>query len=215
MKMLTDKIESLSISQGEIDKINEKHIGIKRAARRILKDAIEIGRWFVEAQSEIFKAGGRPAKGRPSKWAKFIEQNFARIGATAVWKYMLLARNQEFLIGIHDEERLGINEAVELIRKNERQQKRYRRKPKVSVIAPDAEPLVMLEAKLKNFAICLWQLRYLQAEIEELICLTGLTNQETQQALEIACREHREIKEEVLSTFQTKRLIDLNICKDA
>jgi hypothetical protein len=183
------------ISESEIERINELHVAIKRAARKMLKEAIEIGEFFVAANKKLSTSSSHK-----SGWGKWIEANFPTMTISTIYRYMDLAKNAEFLKGVPlAPEDMSLAEAQRLIRARKRQSK-----PRVRsvIVKPDAEPLVVLEAKLKNFVICLWQLRYLQVEIEGLIESAQFSPDQVQRVLQFVCKEHHEVEEEVRRTFQ-------------
>jgi hypothetical protein len=89
MKRLLDKADPShmrKIAPSEIEHINELHLGIRRAARRALKDAIEIGAWFLGRQGEI--AAGE----KRGTWSHWLEENFPKSHVASVYRYMELAR---------------------------------------------------------------------------------------------------------------------------
>jgi len=193
MNLLLDK-EPVPLQ--EIERITELHLGIKRSARKMLKDAMEIGDFFIASNKLISSRTGS----HRSDWGRWIDEKFPNIHISTIYRYMALAKNRE-LLGVLSpgrEEPLGIREAEELIRSKKRQAKPRVRKIAVS---EEAAPLVRLEAKLKNYVVNLWQLRYLQVEIQELIRLSELSPEQVQRVLSWVCKEHAEVQEEVMLTF--------------
>ena len=65
----------------------------------------------------------------------------------------------------------------------------------------DVHPLELLKAKLSNYVISLWQLRYLETEITGMLGALALSDEEIQQALEHVCEQHQEVRAEVMKTF--------------
>lgn len=126
---------------------------------------------------------------------------------STVWSYQKLAANREFLSAFfHDRDILTITEALRLIKEQGRMSK-----PRVRaiVVPPDAEPAVLLEAKLKNYVINLYLLRYLEAEIHQLLEGINLKPEQLLRALHHVCKEHQEVQGEVIRTFQPKlKLVD-------
>jgi len=192
------------ISREEIERINELHINMRRTYRRLLKDGIEIGQFFLESRSRYSpvatgkgKGGGKGAN--PSSWSQWLTKNFPKIQFSNVYRYMQLASNRELIETLsRNHETLSMDEALSLVRKSKRQEK-----PRVRAVAvnEESEVLVLLEAKLKNYIINLWQVRYLEAEIEGLIKTAALKPEEVERVLRWATREHQEVAEEVMRTF--------------
>jgi hypothetical protein len=204
MKTLAKSSEP--ISREEIERINEMHIAMRRTYRRLLKDGIEMGKFFLDSRERLsivaratIGKGNRIEGREPSEWSRWLTKNFPKIQFSNVYRYMQLASNQELIETLsRNHETLSIGEAISLIRKSKRQDK-----PRVRTIAvsKDSEPLVLLEARLKNYIISLWQLRYLATEIDGLIKAAELKPEEIERVLRWACREHGEIAEEVMRTF--------------
>jgi len=205
MKALTDKHEKtkktlsisdignrIAISADEIERINGLHVGIKRAARKILKDAIEIGESFLVWHKEICRAGDRK-----SGWGKWIGDYFPQMTISTIYRYMDFARNKDYLKTLPvSPDDLTLEEADRWIRAKDR-------KPRVRtvVVNKDADPLIVLEAKLKNFVIVTWQLRYLQTEISGMLETLDLRPDQLLRVLHHVCKEHQEVEDEVMRTF--------------
>ena len=112
-----------TITQSDIDRINELHRGIKRASVRVLKDALEIGNFFLEVHDEkgIRRGGNMKKKSQDGTWADWLEVNFPDIGVTSVFQYMRIARYEGLLPANYTGVvRFGIHEALRVIRFHER-----------------------------------------------------------------------------------------------
>ena len=176
------------IPQQEIERINNLYAEMRRKARYVLRDAMELGDWF----SAIQKKFGR-------YWGTWLDQKFPKIAKTTIYTFIKLAVNREYIEAIsRSDALLSISEASHMI-----SQQRKMDKPRVRavVVRDDAPPEVMLEAKLKNYVIELWRLRYLQTEIEGLIEAMELKPEQVLKVLRYVSREHHEVEEEVIHTF--------------
>jgi hypothetical protein len=184
------------VSQDEIDDIKDKLRAIQRNAKRLFKDCCEIGHWFNTVSKKLAEQ-----RGYFRSWNKWLAEYFPETSYTTVNQYRTLANNQDFLRSIKSDEMLNQSEALRLIRQRNRMGK-----PRVRaiVVRADAEPAVLLEAKLKNYVIDLWRLRYLQAEIHGLIEAMELKPDQVLKVLHYVCKEHHEVEEEVLRAFQPK-----------
>lgn len=181
------------VPEEEIERINNLIAGMRRQAKQIFKDAIEVGGWFIEVHQKL---------DHKVKWFEWLKENFPKVSVSSIWNYQNLARNREFLSTFsRDVEALSIREAIHLIK-----QQRKMNKPRVRaiVVKPDAEPAVLLEAKLKNYVINLWMLRYLQTEIDGMLLAMQLKPDQVLKILRYVCKEHHEVEEEVLRTFSPK-----------
>ena len=177
------------ISQTEIDHINDLVIGIRHKARQILNDAIEIGDWFTKVREKF---------GHSGEWGKWLKEAFPKISLAMVWRYQKIAANGEFLATFLKDQSFSVNELVSII---SQQKKMDKPRVRAVVVREDAPPEVILEAKLKNYVIELWRLRYLQTEIEGLIEAMELKPEQVLKVLRYVCREHHEVEEEILHTF--------------
>lgn len=181
------------VGQEEIDRINDLIVGMRRQARQILKDAMEVGQWFIEVHQKL---------DHKVKWREWQRENFPKVSVASIWQYQKLAANREFLStftrGI---ETVSINEAIHLIRQ---QNKMDKPRVRTIVVKADAEPAVLLEAKLKNYVINLWMLRYQQTEIQGLLLAMELKPDQILKILRYVCKEHHEVEEEVIQTFSPK-----------
>src|SRR5215469_13363285 len=107
------------VSESEIEHIYELHNGIKRAARKMLKDAVEIGEFFERKHKEYCLPGNRK-----SHWQKWAGDYFPKIALSTIYRYMSFAKNQEFLKTIPiDPDSLTLAEADRMIRSSKRQPK--------------------------------------------------------------------------------------------
>jgi|SRR6516164_4321134 hypothetical protein len=189
-----------TITQSDIDRINELHRGIKRASVRVLKDALQIGEFFVEAHDEKGIKRGGWKKNKEETWANWLEENFPDIATTSVYQYMRVARNRETIESISAAvDSLAIKEADRLVRWHERREKIKQEQP--PSLNPDAHPLEELKAKLSRYVVGLWQLRYLETEILGMMSALELSNEEIQRALNHVCQSHMEVKDEVMKVF--------------
>jgi len=191
------------ITQTDIERINELHHGIKRAAKKALKDAIEIGSFFLNVRKEkdVRRGGDQKSKSVIKfDFGGWIETDFPEIGVTSVYRYMHLAEYSELLGSLTSPENyMSLSEAERLIRFHERREKiKNEQSPSLS---SDANPLEQLEAKLSRYTIGLWQLRYLETEIIGMFDALELSSEQIQRALLHACRSHSEVQEEVMKTF--------------
>src|SRR5262245_8259850 len=116
---------TMKISENEIDRINELHRGIRRAAGRMLRDAFEIGDFFCTAHKEKgVHRGGKP-NSTGGNWGSWLNENFPDIGAASVYRYMNIARHRNLLEPFsRSENDLGLNEAERVIRFHERAAKK-------------------------------------------------------------------------------------------
>jgi hypothetical protein len=180
------------IPQQEIDRINDLYADMRRRAKGILKDAMKIGDWFIDARKRM---------GPHVSFHSWTSAKFPKINGRTIYAFMKLASNREFLASVRPFHELDmtIHECVKLIREHNKMAKpRIRR----LVVNSDADPLVLLEAKLKNYVINLWMLRYLQTEIEGLLESMELTPDQVLRVLHYVCKEHHEVEDEVLRTFK-------------
>ena len=182
------------VPENEIEHIHELHLGITRQIRKVFKDMCEIGDWFNHTREKSVTQ-----RGCHGGWQDWIKDHFPNIPRTVVYQYRQIAENREFLKSVSSENILSQNEALRLIRA-----KNKMHKPRVRsiVVAKDADPMVVLEAKLKNYVINLWMQRYLQAEIEQLIEAMELKPDQVLRVLHYVCKEHHEVQDEVLRTFK-------------
>lgn len=187
----------VAIPQVEIDEINELHIQINRDIRKVFADCCKMGDWFLAAREKLRQQSNRQ---RYPGWNKWLETHFPKISFSTVYNYMRIAENREFLKSVRCEEIISQTEAVRLIRERNKQE----RKPRVRriLVESEAEPLVVLEAKLKNYVISLWMLKYLQTEIEGLIESAGLKPDQIMRVLHFVCKEHQEVQDDVIRIFQ-------------
>src|SRR5262245_34162395 len=100
------------LSQNEVDRINDLHRGIKKAAVKILTDAFEIGDLFLKAQKKAKQTrvfGG-------SIWGEWMEKNFPQVSRSSVYQYMRLATNRDLLERLSSSgQPPSIREAIRLI----------------------------------------------------------------------------------------------------
>jgi hypothetical protein len=179
------------IAQSEIDRINDLYASMRRQAKQLLKDAMEIGEWFRKIRKDLPREKG---------WYEWVRENFPKMSVNTVWGFQKLAANREFIISMTRNDNLcSVREALQLI-----SQRNKMNKPRVRavVVREDADPLVLLEAKLKNYVINLWMLRYLQTEIEGMLGSMELTPDQVLRVLHYVCKEHHEVEDEVLRTFK-------------
>jgi hypothetical protein len=179
------------IPQEEIDRINDLYADMRRRGKQLLKDGLEIGEWFINARKKI---------GPHLNFHSWATAKFPKIPQTTIYRCQQIARNREFFATIVREASvLGLDEASRIFR-----QYRKMAKPRIRrlVVNSDADPLVLLEAKLKNYVINLWMLRYLQTEIEGMLGSMELTPDQVLRVLHYVCKEHHEVEDEVLRTFK-------------
>lgn len=181
------------ILQSEIDHINELYTNMRRSAKHLLKDAMEIGDWFTEIrQNRITRA---------MHWLDWLQENFPKIHISTIYKFQQIAREREFVMtAIRDtNDFVSVKEVVSLIRAKDRTPK-----PRVRavVVKADAEPIVLLEAKLKNYVIQLYLIRYLEVEVKGMLDAMELTPDQLMRVLRYVCKEHPEVEEEVIRTFR-------------
>jgi hypothetical protein len=94
MKALEDKRDKQTgpIMPEEIEAIKAKHTGLLKRAHKVFWDALEIGDWFIQAQSRVKKHE------RGAGWRRWVQDNFAgEISVETIYKYMRLALNRQFL----------------------------------------------------------------------------------------------------------------------
>jgi hypothetical protein len=141
-------IECRGIPQEEIDHINDLYAGMRRHARQMLKDAIEIGDWFIKSRKKL---------GPEVIWGKWLEKNFPKITRWSIWRYEKLPANREFLATIMCNEYRS--HSYRSVAHDFQQEKMAKPRVRTIVVKPDADPIALLEAKLKNYVINLWMLR--------------------------------------------------------
>jgi hypothetical protein len=186
-----------TITQEDIDRINALHRGISRASNRILRDALEIGDFFLFARENFISPCERKGKIRAIGWPKWLEVKFPDIGNGTIYRYMRLAEHRGLLEKFGDSTEFPMREAIRLIQFHERMDKEKGSKS----LASDAHPLELLKTKLSGYVVGLWALRHLEAEIFGLFSTMELSNEEIQRALNHVCQQHLEVKDEVMKTF--------------
>jgi hypothetical protein len=195
------------ISKEEIDWVKAKHSGIQSASRKILKEAIEIGEWFVEADDRLGLKKG-PHGGRGGEWRLWLSAKFPEIGASTVAVYMRLANGREFL-----EEKLGISKELSSARQfsptikqalrmlhDRDQQSKEQHEPDLPP-AEFEEPLAILRDQLKSYVYQQFQLEYLGEQIRFRIKNAKLGRRQVRQAVESVTVDHPELRDMILRAF--------------
>jgi len=75
------------VEETEIAEIKRKHESIFNATQTVLASAIEVGEWFL-VQHERIEHGD---------WIPWLSKNFPEITTRTIQRYILLAKNKEFL----------------------------------------------------------------------------------------------------------------------
>jgi hypothetical protein len=197
------------ISKEEIEWVKAKHTGIQKAARRMLKEAIDLGQWFVEADERMGLK--KSAKGgRGGTWHLWLRATFPEIGLSTIQQYMQLGSNRAFLekkFGLLSNGELSIDRrnpatikgALRAIKERDRETKGDTT-PQLP-LAEREEPLLILRDQLKEYVFQAFQLQYLETEIRFRIKNAKLGKRQIRQAIEWATQEHLEVRETVLKTF--------------
>lgn len=190
------------ISKEEIDWVRNKHEGIHKAARRMLKEAMEIGQWLNEAAVRMNIKLGQ-GKSNP-EWRLWLRATFPEIHPKADRTYRRLAGGYDYLqdkynFGREGEVELTIQEAMRLLTQRDREAKE--KEEPDQPLAEFEEPLQILADQLKAYVYQQFQLKYLEEQIKFRIKNAKLGRKQIRQAIEWACREHAEIKDIVLGAF--------------
>jgi hypothetical protein len=204
MKALTNIQQP--VPESEVEHILELHAGIRRAARKALKDAIEIGDWFIEKQK------GFTLHAKTNNWTQWINESFNSIGPATIYQYMMLARYRQ-LLSQTENNSLSVGEALRLIRQGKREVKQRERN--ALVVDPEPDTFEFFQVQIGNYISTLWQVRYLEAQIHESIRQMDIKEDQLIRGLEWACRDHPEVKDEVLQTFKTRRFLSLSTKKNS
>jgi hypothetical protein len=181
------------IPQGEIDRINNLYAGMRRGAKQLLKDAMEIGDWFKKVRRDL---------PRDKKWYEWVLENFPKMSISTVYAFQKVASEREFVMStMRTDDLCSVREALSLIRAKDRTPK-----PRIRavVVRADAEPIVLLEAKLKNYVIQLYLIRYLEVEVKGMLEAMELTPDQLLRVLRYVCKDHPEVEEEVIRVFRPK-----------
>jgi hypothetical protein len=192
-----------SVSKEEIEWVRSKHAGILKSSKRILKEAIEIGEWFVEVDQRM----GLRKGARGGEWHLWLGAHFPEIHISTVGNYMRLGRNRTFL-----EDKLDLSEnvpsgrgdvpsikaALRLLSKRDRQQAE---EAEPALPAEFEEPLLILRDQLKSYVYQQFQLQYLAEQIRFRIKTEKLGRRQIRQAVEWATQEHLELRDMVLKAF--------------
>jgi hypothetical protein len=193
------------VSKEEIEWVRAKHAGIMKSSRRILKEAIEIGEWFVEADQRMGLK--RTIKGgRGGEWRLWLGAHFPEIHVTTIGNYMRLASGRKFLeqhMDLSEEPQRGlqlpsIKAALRLLSKRDQQQAE---EAEPALPAEFEEPLLILRDQLKSYVYQQFQLQYLAEQIRFRIKTEKLGRRQIRQAVEWATQEHLEVRDMVLKAF--------------
>jgi hypothetical protein len=193
------------ISKEEIDWVRSKHAGLEKSARRILREAIEIGEWFVEADERM----GLKKHGRGGTWHLWLAATFPEISRTSIYNYMRLAVGKVFLeekldlenkSSISGQDLPSINKALRLLDQRDREQKEQEDEVELPP-AEFEEPLLILRDQLKSYVYQQFQVQYLAEQIRFRIKTAKLGRRQIRQAVEWAIQEHPELREIVLKAF--------------
>jgi hypothetical protein len=195
---------TVPVSKEEIDWVRAKHAGLQKSARRILKEAIEIGEWFVEADGRM----GLKKSARGGEWHLWLGATFPEMHVSTIINYMRLARNRNFLeqeLDLSSNASSGrgdlpsIKGALHLLSKRDRQQKEAD-EPELAP-AEFEEPLLILRDQLKSYVYQQFQIQYLAEQIRFRIKNAKLGRRQVRQAVEWATQDHQELREMILKTF--------------
>ena len=125
---------------------------------------------------------------------------------------MMLARYRQ-LLSQTENNSLSVGEALRLIRQGKREVKQRERN--ALVVDPEPDTFEFFQVQIGNYISTLWQVRYLEAQIHESIRQMDIKEDQLIRGLEWACRDHPEVKDEVLQTFKTRRFLSLSTKKNS
>jgi len=202
------------ISKDEIQWVKSKHISLLKASLKTLRDALEIGDWFNEAEGRTgYKKSTKG--GRGGMWLLWLKTQFPEMTSDTIARYQRLARNRllldkEFGLNLDAtskiKETVTIGKALHFLAERARQKKQSQIIDVTTKIAGTGpleleDPLLALRDKIKSYVYDLYQLKYREAEIAERIKVAKLSKAQVRQAIEWSCREHPEILEDALKAF--------------
>lgn len=153
------------ISKEEIAWVKGKHSGLLKNAVRILREAMEIGQWFLEAVERTgYKTGGHGGL-----WCSWLCVNFPEIHIRTIRKYMQLARNRDFIEAqsqaVDSSALTSIDGALRLLAKRDRKAKQSQAPVEHPSTNPE-DPLLILRDELKSYVYQRYQDQYLEEKIQ-------------------------------------------------
>jgi hypothetical protein len=193
------------ISKEEIDWVKSKHAGLEKSARHMLKEAFEIGEWFLDADERM----KLKKSARGGEWYLWLAATFPEVPAVTVRRYMRLAKGRAFLeeqfaLSTNDDRPIGVRPTIEkalrLLSLRDREQKEQENQLELPP-AEFEEPLLILRDQLKSYVYQQFQVQYLAEQIRFRIKNAKLGRRQIRQAVEWATQEHLEIREFVLKEF--------------
>jgi hypothetical protein len=204
------------ISDQEIAWVTGKYHSVLKASRRTLKEAMEIGDWFLDALERM--GLDRMNKQRQkSTWTLWLDDKFPNIDREALRRFMQLAREREFLENqylltssdlLAQEKPVTVYGAVAAIRTRNAQE-RLRSIMEMEGVKqlPDRDPgperlLFELQELLNSYRYHFGEEQRLRAEIAERMRVAELTPLQITQAVEWATREHPELREAMLQSLK-------------
>ena len=193
------------ISKEELDWVRSKHQGIYKTGRRMLKDALELGQWFIEAAERMGLESHSKKGTRGGTWRLWLGATFPEIHSRVVSRYMRLARDKEYLTeqlsldngDTSERDPPSITRALGLLTQRDREVSEQAEPAPVAV----TEPLLILRDQLKEYVYTQFHLEFLKAQIQVRIKSAKLGRRQIRQAVQWATEQHPEIREMVLKAF--------------